>query len=141
LAYVPTISIYRTLAESEGILPQNTVRKAKNIHENHKRTFNKAYELGVTIALGTDAGSMNFGEHPSVAKEMSDMHILGMENSDIIKSATINCAKVLGIEKNKGSLEEGKIADIVILDNNPLECISAFENDIVSVYKDGIKVV
>lgn len=141
LAYVPTISVYRTLSESEGILPANTVLKSKKVHENHKITFKNAYELGVTIALGTDAGSMNFGEHPSVAKEMLDMYNLGMKNSDIIKSATINCAKVLGIEKTKGSLEEGKIADIVILNNSPIEDITAFENGIVSVYKDGVKVV
>ena len=141
LAYVPTLSVYRVLSESEGILPANTVAKAKKVHENHKTTFKKAYELGVTIALGTDAGSMNFGEHPSVAREMSDMYNLGMTSSDIIKSATINCAKVLGIEKTKGSLEKGKIADIVMLNNNPLNNIKAFENDIFSVYKDGVKVV
>lgn len=140
LAYVPTVSVYRTLAESEGILPPNTVRKARNVHEKHKITLKNAYELGVTIVLGTDAGSMNFGEHPSVAKEMLDMHKLGMENSDIIKSATINSARVLGIEKSKGSLEKGKTADILILDSNPVEDISAFERDINSVYKNGKKV-
>ncbi|MDD4780895.1 MAG: amidohydrolase family protein [Tissierellia bacterium] len=141
LAYVPTLSVYRILSESEGILPANTVRKSKKVHENQKATFKQAYELGVMIALGTDAGSMNFGEHPSVAREMSDMYNLGMRSSDVIKSATINCAKVLGIEKIKGSLEEGKIADIVILNKNPLDDISAFAKDIISVYKDGKKIV
>jgi len=141
LAYVPTLSVYRILSESEGILPENTVRKSKVVHEKQKETFKNAYELGVMIALGTDAGSMNCGDHPNVAREMIDMHDLGMKASDVIKSATINCARVLGIERSKGSLEEGKIADIVILNKNPLEDISAFENSIVAVYKDGVKVV
>lgn len=141
LAYVPTLSVYRILSESEGIIPSNTVNKSKKVHENHKETFKNAYELGVMIALGTDAGSMNFGEHPSVAREMLDMYNLGMKVSDVIKSATINCAIVLGVEKTKGSLEENKIADILILNKNPLEDISIFQSGIDSVYKDGIKVV
>lgn len=141
LAYVPTLSVYRILSESDGILPANTVRKSKKVHENQKVTFKNAYELGVMIALGTDAGSMNCGDHPNVATEMLEMYNAGMGSADVIKSATINCAKVLGIEKSKGSLEVGKIADIVVLSNNPIEDISAFANDIISVYKDGIKVV
>lgn len=141
IAYVPTLSVYRILSESEGILPANTVSKAKKVYENHKETFKRAYELGVMITLGTDAGSMNFGEHPSVAREMLDMYNLGMESSDIIKSATINCANVLGLEESKGSLEEGKIADILVLNNNPLNDILVFANDIFSVYKDGVRVV
>lgn len=136
LAYVPTLSVYRVLSQSEGILPPNTVRKSKQVHENHKTTFRKAYEIGVTIALGTDAGSMNFDEHPSVAREMSDMCDLGMSKSDVIKSATITAAQVLGLEK-KGSLEPGMVADIVVLDRNPLEDISAFADGIAAVYKDG----
>lgn len=141
LAYVPTLSVYRILSESEGILPANTVRKSKVVHENQKATFKNAYELGVMIALGTDAGSMNFGEHPSVAREMMDMYNAGMASGDVIKSATINCAKVLGLDKSKGSLEEGKIADIVVLNKNPLEDLSTFENGIITVYKDGVKIV
>jgi len=140
LAYVPTLSVYRILSESEGILPANTVRKSKKVHENQKTTFKNAYELGVMIALGTDAGSMNCGEHPNVATEMSDMYNAGMSSADVIKSATINCAKVLGVEKSKGSLEKDKIADIIILSSNPLQSISAFANNIISVYKDGEKV-
>lgn len=141
LAYVPTLSIYHVLSQSEGILPANVIIKSKKVSQNQKITFKNAVELGVMIALGTDAGSMNFGEHPNVAMEMLYMHDYGMNKSDVIKSATINCAKVLGIEKTKGSIEEGKVADIVVLDKNPIKDLSAFTNNIACVYKDGVKVV
>jgi imidazolonepropionase-like amidohydrolase len=141
LAYVPTLSVYRVLSESDGVLPSNTVLKSKKVREKQKATFIGAIEAGVTIALGTDAGSMNLGEHPSVAMEMLDMHDFGMSNSDVIKSATINCARVLGIDYKNGSLEEGKLADIVVLDKNPLEDLKAFSNNIVHVYKNGESVL
>lgn len=141
LAYVPTLSVYRVLSESDGVLPANTVLKSKKVSEKQKTTFKEAIDLGVMIALGTDAGSMNCGEHPNVALEMLTMHDFGMKKSDVIKSATINCAVVLGLEKTKGSLEEGKIADIVVLDKNPLQDLKAFTDNIVCVYKDGEKVI
>lgn len=140
LAYIPTLSVYKILSESEGILPANTIKKSKIVSENQKTTFKNAIELGVMIALGTDAGSMNCGEHPNVALEMLTMHDYGMKKSEVIKSATINCAIVLGLEKTKGSIEEGKIADIVVLDKNPLQDLKAFADNIVCVYKDGVKV-
>ena len=61
----------------------------------------------------------------------------GMEEMDAIKSATMETAKLLRISDELGSLEEGKIADIIAVEGNPLEDISVMEN-VVFVMKEGI---
>jgi imidazolonepropionase-like amidohydrolase len=135
LALIPTLSIYLELSKSHGILPQNIVDKAIMVVGQQKKTFKKAMELGVKIALGTDAGSPNFGPHPSVCKEMFTMMDYGMSNKDIIKCATVNASELLNNNKI-GVIEVGRVADIVALKNNPIEDLSAFKN-IEYVLKDG----
>lgn len=135
LALVPTLRVYMELSQSEGVIPQNIVEKAKVVTANQKNTFKKAMELGVKIALGTDAGSPNFGPHPSVYKEMITMRDYGMSNIDVIKSATINGAEVLENDKI-GVIEVGRNADIVVLDRNPIEDLEAFK-EVKYVLKDG----
>ncbi|MEL7647560.1 MAG: amidohydrolase family protein [Sedimentibacter sp.] len=135
LALIPTLSVYQCLAESKGILPQNIVDKAVMVVGQQKKTFKKAVELGVRIALGTDAGSPNYGPHPSVYKEMLAMHEYGMIAADVIRCATINAAQLLN-NHSIGVIEEGRAADMVALKANPLEDLEAF-GDIVFVLKDG----
>ncbi len=141
LAWVPTLSVYKHISESPDVLPANSVAKAAKVVENQKETFKNAMQVGIAIALGTDAGSMNFGEHPSVQREMSDMHSYGMSNVDVIRSATIVCAEVLGISNKIGSICEGKNADLLILSENPIENLNAFSNSLEQVYKNGVSVL
>ena len=136
IAYIPTVSVYKELSLCHGELPENIVEKAKFVVENQKETFKKAIELGVDIALGTDAGSPRYGPHPSVLKEMLVMEEYGMSRTEVIKSATLNAAKILENE-HIGAIEEGKYADIVVLNSNPLEDLQAF-GDIAAVYKRGV---
>ena len=138
LALIPTLSVYQCLADSNGILPQNIVDKAVMVVSQQKKTFKKAMELGVKIALGTDAGSPNYGPHPSVFKEMLAMHEYGMSTMDVIKSATINASDLLNNNKI-GAIEVGRSADIVALKGNPVEDLNAF-GDIVFVMKNGEQV-
>ena len=140
LAYTPTLSVYRVLAESEGIVNAFTVGKAKKVVEHQKSTFLRAIKKGVKIALGTDAGSPNFGPHPNVFMEMLDMEAYGMERADVIRSATLTAAEVLGIDKKTGSLEKGKAADILVLTADPMKDLHVFTDNLESVYKMGKKV-
>lgn len=138
LAYIPTLSVYKGLSLSHGALPDNIVEKAKFVVENQKKTFKMAMELGVSIALGTDAGSPGYGPHPSVLKEMLVMEEYGMRKVEVIKSATLNAAKILENE-SIGAIEAGKTANLVVLNANPLEDLQAF-GDIAAVYKRGVLV-
>lgn len=85
--------------------------------------------LGVGIALGTDAGSPNFGPHPSVFVEMQAMEAYGMKAPDVLRCATCAAAKALGREAAVGSLEAGKQADILLVKENPLQKLAALFAD------------
>ncbi|MEL7564004.1 MAG: amidohydrolase family protein [Dehalobacterium sp.] len=138
LAYIPTLSVYKELSQSHGVLPDNIIEKAEFVVGNQKKTFKMAMDIGVCIALGTDAGSPGYGPHPSVLKEMLVMEEYGMSKAEIIKSATLNAARILENE-SIGAIEAGKIANLVVLNANPLEDLKAFD-DIAAVYKRGILV-
>jgi imidazolonepropionase-like amidohydrolase len=85
-----------------------------------------AAKAGVTIAFGTDAGSPVV-QHNVIAPEMAFMVQLGVkqDNYDVIRSATVVSAKLNKLDKQLGTLEAGKSADVVVVDGNPLEDINA----------------
>ena len=126
---VPTLAVYKKLSESSGEIPEAYVEKSRTVTAWHQDTFRRAMALGVGIALGTDAGSPNFGPHPSVFVEMQAMEAYGMKAPDILRCATCAAAKALGREATVGSLEEGKQADLLLVKENPLQKLAALFTD------------
>ena len=120
VSLVPTLLIYSSLAEGETTLPSYIVEKAKKITKNHREAFMHAMEQGVNIAGGTDAYSPNFGPRPTILDEAITMGKYGMPNKEVLKALTLNAAEALGNEKEYGSIEQGKVADLVMLKENPL---------------------
>ena len=96
-------------------------------------TFSKAYKAGVKIAFGTDAGVFKHGQN---WREFGYMIQAGMTPMDAIKAATINAADLLGMKDQLGSIEVGKLADIVAVDGDPLKDPQVF-GKIIFVMKDG----
>lgn len=107
--------------------------KAREIGPVIHETFGKAYAYGVKIAFGTDAGVFYHGDN---AKEFGYMTEAGMPPAEAILSATRIAAEVLGMEDQIGSISVGKIADLVAVDENPLENIHTLEN-ISFIMKEG----
>lgn len=134
--WVPTLQVYRELAAGRGVIADVIVEKATIVMENQKKAFAAAMKIGTKIVAGSDAGSPNFGPHPSILKELVAMNEFGMPADAVIRSATLVAAEELGVQ-DRGVLEAGKIADIVILDANPLEDLHAFTEGLNSVYKEG----
>ena len=97
-------------------------------------SFAKAYKAGVRIAFGTDAGVYKHGFN---WLEFEYMVKAGMPAMEAIKAATINAADLLGEKDKLGSIEKGKLADIVAVDGNPLTDVKAFGR-VVFVMKDGV---
>ena len=134
--YVPTISAGEFVAEKAKIdnyFPEIVRPKAASVGPQIGNTFNKAYKRGVKIAFGTDAGVQPHGTN---WKEFVYMVKFGMPPMETIQSATINTAKLLKIDSILGSIEVGKMADIIAIDGNPIENINTMEN-VVFVMKEG----
>lgn len=122
---VPTLCAPQCIIDKgvENGVAQYMVDKTLKVKDAHIESVKKAYEKGIPIALGTDAGTP-FNYHNNTAYEMELLARLNIPNMDILKMATINSARCVGVEKDYGSIEVGKQADLVCLNENPLENIS-----------------
>jgi imidazolonepropionase-like amidohydrolase len=135
--YVPTITAGKSVADSAkipGYYPAIVTPKALEVGPLIQNTFGKAYKAGVKIAFGTDAGVYKHGAN---WLEFGYMIEAGMPPMEAIKSATINAADLLGEKDKLGSIEAGKLADIVAVDGDPLKDSKVF-GKIVFVMKDGV---
>ena len=122
---VPTLCAPQCIIDKgvENGVAKYAVDKTLKVKDAHVESVKKAYDKGIQIALGTDAGTP-FNYHSNTAYEMELLSKLNIPNTDILKIATINSAKCVGVEKDYGSIEVGKQADLVCLNENPLENIS-----------------
>ena len=101
-----------------------------------KANFGNAYEAGVKIAFGTDTGVTKHGKN---AEEFGLMVENGMTEMDAIRSATVVAAELLRKSETLGTIESGKMADIIAVETSPLDDITVLENVSV-VIKDGRQV-
>jgi imidazolonepropionase-like amidohydrolase len=135
--YVPTILAGRTVADSAkipGYYAPVVVPKALAVGPQIQGTFAKAYKAGVKIAFGTDSGVSLHGKN---ALEFEFMVEAGMPPMEAIKSATLVAAELVGMKDQLGSVEGGKLADLVAVNGNPLQDIKAMRN-VTFVMKDGV---
>ncbi len=100
---------------------------------NEYRAFERAYEAGVKIGFGTDAGTFTHGTN---AKEFDFMVRYGMSEMDALYSATVSDAELFGIADDVGTLEQGKLADMIAVEGDPLADISVLHR-IDFVMKSG----
>jgi imidazolonepropionase-like amidohydrolase len=133
--YVPTLMAVEGLKErlTDGYLPPQVAAKARLAMAQLDATVRKAIAKGVRIAVGTDATVYPHGRN---ATEMVRLVELGMKPADALKAATSVDAALLGVAERTGTLEAGKLADIVACPGNPLEDIRQVER-IRFVMKDG----
>lgn len=135
--YVPTIIAGKTVGDSAkipGYFHPLVAPKALEIGPLIQATFAKAYIAGVKIAFGTDSGVSIHGYN---AYEFQYMVEAGMPAMEAIKAATMTPAIILGTQKETGSIETGKIADIIATDGNPLQDIKVMRK-VSFVMKDGV---
>ena len=136
---VPTLSpSYKIPPQMEGNPFFTDAIKAKALAASaaSKANFGSAYEAGVKIAFGTDSAVTKHGEK---ANEFAMMVDSGMSEMDAIRAATVVAAALLDMSDTLGTIESGKMADIIAVDRNPLDDITALESVSV-VIRDGIRV-
>ena len=134
---VPTIIAGKSAADSAkipGYYHPLVVPKALEVGPLIQKSFERAYKAGVKIAFGTDAGVYKHGLN---AKEFQYMTEAGMPVMEAIKSATIVAAEVLDMKEQLGSIEVGKLADIIATEANPLEDVKTLMN-VIFVMRDGV---
>ena len=131
--FVPTFAVYDFHRKS----PQPHVReRAKELEEHHIASLRQALAAGVKIAAGTDAGGHG---HPNNAIEIACLVRAGMTPLQALRAATGWAAECIGREKDLGTIEKGKLADIVVVAGDPLADVTVLQKpeQIALVIKDG----
>jgi imidazolonepropionase-like amidohydrolase len=124
------------MAENTTVLTPAQAEKAIRVGADMQANFSGAYKAGVKIAFGTDSG---VSQHGLNAQEAVLMHRAGMTPMDILTSATVNAADLIDMSNDLGTLEVGKLADIIALDSSPLADIEALL-DVDFVMQNGVVV-
>lgn len=137
---VPTAAAVGLVVEkglASGIRP-DVVDKAQSAIESQRATCHKAWQAGVRIAMGTDAGTP-YNCHGENAQELAAMVGIGMSPMEAILATTARAAELLGLEDRIGSLAPGKEADLLIVAGDPLTDIKILSDtaNITHVFKAG----
>ncbi|WP_249631286.1 metal-dependent hydrolase family protein [Weissella sagaensis] len=133
---VPTLTAPWAINQNADELPDFMVKKSLAVEKAHRQSIGQAAKAGVKLAMGTDSGTAynNFNKNSSI--ELAMMVDTGATNLQALQAATINGADLLKITDHAGSIEAGKLADFIVLDDNPMQDIKALQADKV-VYKKG----
>ena len=129
--YVPTFAVYRWHGT---IGPEFKQVRARGMREHHLRSFDLARKAGVRIAMGTDAGGYGYGENGLEPELLVEA---GMSPMDAIVTSTKRAAECMGIDKEVGTLEPGREADVLVLDGDPLQDISLLRRERPALVMQG----
>jgi imidazolonepropionase-like amidohydrolase len=136
--YAPVMVL--ELNERTGRVPDYAVRKTEKVFEDHKENVAHAAKSGVKIVMGTDSG---IAGHGSNARELTLLTEVGLTPMEAIVASTKTAAECVALGDKIGTLEAGKLADVLIVDGDPLAGIKVLEDKerIEIVMKEGQVVV
>ena len=131
--FVPTFAVYEYHRKSA--LP-HVRERAQRLQEHHVTSLRRAFAAGVKIAAGTDAGGHG---HPSNAMEIECLVKAGLTPLQALRAATGWAAECLGLEHDIGTIEKGKLADLIVVAGDPLGDVKMLQNPerIALVLKGG----
>jgi len=131
--FVPTFAVYEYHRKSA--LP-HVRERAHHLQEHHVESLRRAFAAGVKIAAGTDAGGHG---HPSNAMEIECLVKAGLTPLQAFRAATGWAAECVGLERDIGTVEKGKLADLVVVAGDPLSDVTVLQNPerIALVLKGG----
>lgn len=120
----------------DGELPDFSQEDARKVAMNSHKSMKKAYQAGVKIVMGTDSGIAPHGQN---LRELGYLCDIGMTPMEAIQAGTKNAAELVGMDKKIGTLEKGKLADVIISQNDPIKDIKSLgsHENIVLVMKEG----
>lgn len=133
---IPTMSITYTL--EKGLHPnikEEFVIKAKDAVEHAGKAIKIAKEAGITVGWGTDLDMEFAVKYPGL--EFMARSAVGFDNIELLRQATIESAKIVGLEDELGTIKAGKKADLVFYEGDPAHDINALKVLPKNVMKDG----
>lgn len=143
--FCPTLSLDQAIKDKgEGVYPPWAVEKQKAYWEQEIEDTRHLYEAGLTVAIGTDFLGSPLSRMGENAKELELLvQYCGLSPMEVIVAATLHGAMACGLGDSIGSIEEGKVADLLVLDRDPLEDIHILQKreHIPLVLKEGEIVV
>ncbi len=122
---VPTLAVIHYVIESASeALGEETLQRAREVAEVHHANISAAWRAGVPIVAGTDMGSPFTGPD-AIHREIALLTGIGMSNHEAIQAATLQGARAIGVEDDLGTVRPGRRADLLVLDGDPLDDITA----------------
>jgi imidazolonepropionase-like amidohydrolase len=122
--------------DAGATLSDASIRKVHEVSEVHAGSFQRAVEAGVKIAMGTDAG---VGPHGDNLRELALMAAGGMKPAEVLRATTLEGARLLGVDDERGTVEPGKLADLVVL-RGGIEDLDGIGDRVEEVWKGGERV-
>lgn len=134
---VAPLWVIRRAERDPASVPPYALRKAQEVKEAHYNSFRMAVQLGAPIAMGTDTG---VGPHGSNAEELERMVEGGLTPMQAIVATTKTAAECSRVGDSVGTLEPGKLADLLIVDGDPLADIRVLQDrdKLAVIIKDGV---
>lgn len=135
--HTPTLVTHdaMTIPPYDQFINETCARKNAAVLQSGLQALKISHEAGVTVCFGSD---LIAGMHQFQRREFT-IRSQVLSNLDILRSATINCAKMLRREDQIGQIKEGFLADLIVLDKNPLDDIKVLDNkeNLLAVIKEG----
>jgi imidazolonepropionase-like amidohydrolase len=124
-------------AEAGGSIAPNVLAKARSVVDTHKSAVRHAVQAGVRLAMGTDSGVTPHGQNLA---ELPLMAELGMSPAAVLEATTRSAAQLMGVADERGTIEPGKLADLVVVRGDPYE-LATIRERIESVWLAGRRAV
>ncbi|HEX5013361.1 MAG TPA: amidohydrolase family protein [Candidatus Limnocylindrales bacterium] len=124
-------------ADAGATIPPNVLDKARSVIDSHRAGFRKAVQAGVRIAMGTDSGVVPHGEN---LRELGMMVEGGMTPAAALEATTRSAAQLLRVDDELGTIEPGKVADLVIVSGDPYD-FATLRDRVDEVWQAGVRVV
>lgn len=126
ITMVPTFTVYwEMMRAADDTVPSAVVAAVEEAWEEKVSRFNAALNAGVRIACGTDSGPPA-APHGNIGRELQLLVEAGMSPERALETATIESARLLGLEQTIGSIEVGKKGDIVLVRGDPLTDVESY---------------